>query len=301
MRAMDSSVPPPVQDPAAVFPELEALRARSRGGELALTLGVLQRLRGQDPVDHAVATDVIATTDGIDDQLEELHATDPDDRELRTVLAGRGLRSTDALLRTAAEQHLVRLCAEDPADPTAWYLRVVSARDLPLPAAEAVRRYERLAAVVPVHVPAQRALLECLPPGPGETWDETLDLAGAMTEQAPDGSDAHALVPATHLAAWLARGPEREASALRVPGVLDAVEEADARFSAARCPSRYGWVAAHTEFAVYLGLAGRRASAAGHFRALGTAVWGPTWDTVRDHHDDLLTIREFALAEGRRR
>ncbi|MBR7742102.1 hypothetical protein KC207_02195 [Phycicoccus sp. BSK3Z-2] len=298
---MDASVPAPQGDLAEIFPELGVLRAHARDGDLEAVLELLEVLRARDVVDHTVAVLVLARAEDPDGTLGQALEEHDDDPTVRVLAAARGLTLGDSTARVTAEASLVRRCAEDPGNPTAWYLRLVAARDARLPAGEALRRHDRLQAAASDHVPGRRVLLECLRPRGGGSWEGVLDAATSASEHAPDGSDAHALLAATYLAAWLAQGPDRSIASLRVPGVIDDIERAATRFAAAPCPSRYGWVAAHTDFAVLLGLAGRRASSAGHFRALGAAVDARTWSSVHEHHADLLTIREFALAEGRRR
>ena len=302
MRAMDTSVPVLESDLAEIFPELGLLRDQACSGDLGPVLPVLRRIRSEDVLDHAVSVEVVAVADGVDRALETLLEAHPEDRELRTLHAARILFSDEPGALVETERLLVRQCAEDPGDPTAWYLRLVAAGRAGLPRGEARRRYDRLrAAAGQDHPLGQRVLVECFHPPPGGSWTETLEVAATVSEYAPDGSEAHAVVPATYLASWLDRGPTRDVASLRVPGVVDEIDAAAKRFGATRCSSRYGWVAAHTAFAVTLGLAGRRASSTAHFRALGPLVDRGIWTAVADHHDDLLAIRDLALAQGRRR
>ncbi len=171
----------PVTDLTEDFTELAELRRRAVGGDLVGALADLTSLRANHADDHSLASLVLAETDGIDGPLDRLLAEHPWDREARGLWAHRAIVSGWAI-RTgrqaqdigaeqfaafherlrAAEQVLIRLCAEDPADVHAWCLRLITARGLELGHGESRRRYDRLRAVDPHHVVGQRVFLQVL-------------------------------------------------------------------------------------------------------------------------------------------
>lgn len=306
MRPMVTTVPPPVFEITQTFPELAALRARATGGDLPGALASLSQRRGPDADAHTTASRVLAEAPGLDAPLEQYLADHPDDREAgtllahRAVIAARGAPDAGVHLRRA-EELLIRLCARDPTDAAAWHLRLVTARGLGLGAAESRRRFERLHAIDPHHVAGRRELIFGLTPAHGGTWDDVLFIARGFSAASGAGDPGCVVVATAHLVHWLDETGGGETTMLREPDVVAELEEAAARFLDAPCPAPYGWVSAHSEFAVALGLARRRGRSSRHFQALGPAMSAPVWAIAHQHHADLGTIRDLALAEGRRR
>lgn len=319
-RDMASIVPVPRLTREEIFPELHDLRQRAAGGDLPGALETVRgyRARGSEP--HLAAVTVLAEADGLDDALERHVQAAPHDAQARTLQAHRAVHagwtirshaaaehvSTEQLAAfqdhlRRAEQQLMRLCAEDPANDYAWYLRLAGARGLQLDLSEARRRYERLRALDPHHVVGQDQMLQTLCPTWGGTWDAVFGLVREVTAGAADGSVEWALVPRAHLERWLEESGGTDRAYLARPEVVAEIEAAADRFLAAPCPAAFAWVEAHTDFAVALGLASRRGRSAAHFRALGSALGAQTWSYASAHHEDLDRIRALALAEGRRR
>lgn len=316
---MVSTVPPPRLGLTETFTDLADLRDRV-ADEVPAVSARLASLRAQDPTDLAIAVDAVASVPDADAALEEHLTRNPSDREARTLRAARTIHAAWRLRGTApasdveperfalffamlgsAERDLLRLCAEDPDDAQAWTLRLSTARGLVLGVSEARRRFDRLHALVPHPVMGQRELLQYLTPKWGGTWEEVDAFVAVVCADAPDGSPEHALVPYAHLTRWADEHRHEGLGYLAAPEVVAAVEAAADRYTAAPCPGRYAWLVADSDFAVALGLAGRRGRAAGHFARLGTAVDSRAWDLARDHHEDLERIRASTIAEARRR
>ncbi len=301
---MTAVVPPVVTDPAALFPDLARLRDAAAGGALDTVLDALAARRDRDPDEHAELSAVLVRTDGLDAPLEQYVADHPGDREARTLWAHRTIASSGHaaapgdvdLARVAdAERWLLRLCAEDPTDPHPWTLRLATARLLGLGAVETRRRYARLAEVRPQHVAAQRWMLEGLGPRHGGSWEESLAFARRVASDAPDGSPVGALVVAAHLARWAEESGGGNPYYLARPEVVGEAESASDRWLAAAGPESIATIRPHTELAVALGLAGSRARAAAHFRALGPVVAPQPWQLATQHVERLLRLRESAL------
>ena len=316
---MASTVPPPRIGLPETFSDLADLIARAPV-DLAAALERLAGLRAHDPTDHMIALDALAAVPEVDIPLAghlDEHPDDPEARALhvaRTLHGAWGLRGSapaaevepDRLtaffaMLAAAERELVRWCAEDPADAAAWALRLSTARGLVLGASEARRRYERLRALVPHPVASQREYLQHLTPKWGGSWEEVDAFVAVVVADAPPGSAEHALVPHAHLVRWSDEHRLEGTAYLSSPAVVDALEVAADAFAAAPCGSRYAWLLAESEFAVALGLAGRRGRSSAHFQRLGVAIDAEVWDLVADHHDELVPIRMAAQVDGRRR
>ena len=296
---MEPLAPSPLFDAVDVFPDLLGLRLRVAEGDLPGALDVLTAHRRLSGTDHAVALGVIADTPGVDEQLGAILADDPTHREGRAVRAHRALAPGSTGL-AGVDLDLVRMCAEDPTDPVPWFLRLVTARDRRVTPHEALRRWDRLAAVDPHHLPAQRVLLQCLRSTPDQEWQDVLATARRLADGAGPGSPEHSLLATAHLAHWR-ETTDGSLEELRRPEAVAEVEQAADHFLAAPCTSAYAWVVAHTEFAVFFGLAERRGRSAAHFRALGPALARVPWDAAGAHHDRLDTIRRSVLADGPRR
>jgi hypothetical protein len=136
--------------------------------------------------------------------LSHVLARDPDDSRAAALLAqhlvvtawqartqapaeqvGRDrFRQFDDGLRRA-EQVLIEAAARRPDDPTLWVVRLSTARGLGLDLSEIRRRYDRLAALDPAHLPGQAELLQALCPKWGGTWPAAFGFAKECATAAP--------------------------------------------------------------------------------------------------------------------
>ncbi|MBM6403717.1 hypothetical protein JQN72_05615 [Phycicoccus sp. CSK15P-2] len=293
---MEPSTTSALYDPADIFPDLKRARARAQEGDVTGALQTVAMQRRRSETDHAIALGVLARVPGLDDALETHLRRAPRDLEARLLRLHRAVLDPDAY--PAVDQALVQMCAEDPHDATPWYLRILTADERRVPAQEAFRRYERLSRVELHHFAAQRALLHCLRPAAGGSWHDGITLATRVAADAADGSPEHSLLAAAHLGRWHDLTDGRSTDDLCGPELVAQVEAAADRFLAAPCTSAYAGVVAHTELAVYFGLAGRPGRAVAHFRALGAALARGPWEAAVRHHERLTTLRDEALASG---
>ncbi|NHA69181.1 hypothetical protein [Phycicoccus flavus] len=316
---MSSPVPPPRFDLAESFPETGEPAARA-AQDLPGALALLTARRPRGGAEYGVALDALAAADGLDEPLDRHLAEHPDDTEARVVRAARVVRRAwelrgtepgaqvgaerfDAFfaLLARAEQDLVRVVVAEPADTAAWGLRLSTARGLALGTSEAGRRWRHLRAADAHDVRAQREYLQHLTPKWGGDWGRVDAFVGEVTAAAAPGSAEWALVPYAALTRWYDDHRAEGTSAMRWPEVVTGLDAAEQSFLAAPTPSRYEAVLAHTDFAVALGLAGKRGRSAAHFAQLGPSLAPGTWALGADHRSDLENIRASALAEGRRR
>jgi hypothetical protein len=252
------------------------------------------------PADQeSYALELLADEDGVESFLEDAAAAHPASAPARTALAARWIvlgwsaRGHADASETSAEQFdafrewlvraerlLTAVCADDPTYAPAWAARILTARGLEVGQSEAIRRYRQLNAVFPHHFPGQRDTLIYLSP----RWHGDNRTAHAFAlralEEAPDGSDSGSLVAFYHLERWMEAGRgEPGAAILAQPAVLAEIGDAAARsvLHPSHVPSPLG-IQAQSAFALALWLAGERADAAVHLRALGGRASAFPWD-----------------------
>ncbi len=252
------------------------------------------------PADQeSYALELLADEDGVESFLEEAAAANPASARARTALAARWIvlgwsarghavasetsrEQMDAFREwlIGAEQVLTAVCADNPAYAPAWAARILTARGLEVGQSEAIRRYRQLNAVYPHHFPGQRDALIYLSP----RWHGDNRTAHAFAlralEEAPDGSDSGSLIAFYHLERWMEAGRgEAGAAILAQPAVLAEIGDAAARsvLHPSHAPSPLG-IQAQSAFALALWLAGERAAAAVHLRALGGRASAFPWD-----------------------
>jgi hypothetical protein len=296
---MTAAAPPVVTDPAEVFPDLARLSDAASFGDLGTVLTGLADLRARDPDEHEATSEVLARSGALDAPLDAHLEEDPTDREARTLWVHRMLvladEAEDPERVVEAELWLIRLCAEDPTDPHPWTLRLATSRALGLGTAETWRRHGRLAEHSPHLLTAHRQMVDGLAPRWGGSWDEAIAFARSVSSTAPFGSPAAALVVAAHLARWFDESGGGNPYYLARPEVAGEAESASDRWLEAAGPLTLATVVPHTELAVVFGLAGSRARAAAHFRALGPLVDPGVWERVGQHHERLEAVRAAAL------
>ena len=255
---------------------------------------------GALPADQeSYALELLADEDGVESFLEEAAAANPASARARTALAARCIvlgwsaRGHDVASETSreqmdafrewlvrAEQELTAVCADHPAYAPAWAARILTARGLEVGQSEAIRRYRQLNSVFPHHFPGQRDTLIYLSP----RWHGDNRTAHAFAlkalDEAPDGSDSGSLIAFYHLERWMEAGRDGAGAAiLAQPAVLAEIRDAAARsvLHPSHVPSPLG-IQAQSAFALALWLAGERADAAVHLRALGGRASAFPWD-----------------------
>src|SRR5690349_17912188 len=177
-----------VLDLAAAYPEIGMLRAALARRDWSACRQAIDAV----PLDSRTAMiRVGADEPGLEDFLRDVLRRDRSDGAAAAmlgshlVMVGWGIRTAARASDVSEEQFkqfhewlgraeevLVEGAARNPRDPAVWTVRLTSARGLSLGIAEARRRYDRLAAADPHHLPAQRQLIEQLYPKWGGSWEE---------------------------------------------------------------------------------------------------------------------------------
>ncbi len=271
------------------------------------------------PADQeSYALELLADEDGVESFLEDAVAANPASPRARTALAARWIvlgwsarGHADASETSAeqfdafrewlirAEQMLTAVCADDPAYAPGWAARILTARGLEVGQSEALRRYRQLNSVSAHHFPAQRDTLIYLSP----RWHGDNRTAHAFAlkalEEAPDGSDSGSLIAFYHLERWMEAGRgEAGAAILAQPAVLAEIADAAARsvLHPSHVPSPLG-IQAQSAFALALWLAGERADAAVHLRALGGRASAFPWDHAISGPDALRIVADEVFGQ----
>ena len=283
LRAM-----PVVFDPAGAYPEVTALRAALGRRDWAACRAVLD---AAPPAGRTMLIRWASEDRGIGDFLRAVLDADPGDSGAAAML-GQHLIDVGWSIRTRARaQHvgreqfvafhqwlrqaeavLIDAAARHPEDPALWAARLLSARGLEVGLAESLRRYDRMAAADPHHLPGQAELLQTLCPKWSGTWDLLHGWAREAVLAAPPGSVQGTLVAEAHLEHW-ADLDEGVASWSYLPSepvrwsILEAAERTVFHPGFAR--RDFGWVRAASSFAMVFSLMDDQRSAARMFGLLG--------------------------------
>jgi hypothetical protein len=204
----------------------------------------------------------------------------------------RAFRDFHAWLRKA-EELLIEAAARDPHNPMIWTARLLSARGLQLGLSEVRRRYDRLAALDPHHLPGQRQLLQSLAPKWSGDLERMHAFARESAEAAPPGSLTPMLVAEAHIEQDL-----DTAGHLRDPAAQAEIAAAAER-SILHAEFRHpiGWVQAANTFAYAFSLGGDRERAGTVFDLLGPYGTETPWDYRGGEPADL--IRTYRKEAGR--
>jgi hypothetical protein len=304
----------PSTDPFDNLPGLAALRTAAQTRDWAATQTFFSRLGSVD--DLSTACGLLADLDGVEDYLERAAADRPGDPLPRTLLAERYIRVGWAIRSDLGAEHvsrdrfeqfhdwlrkaerlLIEVCAEQPAYVPAWAARLITARGLELGQSEARRRYDRLAAAHPHHYRAQSLLLQQLCPKWGGTWEEAHGFARACATAAPNGSHSATLVATAHIERWLDLDAGEDDAYMRGLPVRDDLRHA-AEVSVLHRDHRpvWGWIGAHSTFALAFSLGGHFEDAAPHFAALGDRASESPWSYLPDWKSRFAKYRRTALA-----
>ncbi|MFC6561834.1 hypothetical protein [Actinoplanes utahensis] len=257
----------PVLDPAAAYPRIAALRTALDSGDWPACREILD---AAEPVERTCLTTVAADADGVADFLRGVLRGDPADGAAGALL-GRNLGGTPE-----AERILVDAAARSPYDPAIWTARVGTARSLGLGASEARRRYRRLAAIDPHHLPGQSAFLHHLcahDAGAAHAFART-----AAAEAAP-GSLNPVLIAEYHLDRHLT-GDRRHLAAEEVRAEIAGAADRSVRHPEFR--RTHGWVQATSTFAMAFALIDDQTAAASLFASLGDFDSAWPWERLGD-------------------
>ncbi len=305
--------PRPDFDVTAAYPEFgrvrNALAARDWAGVRTVVDGVAE------PAGRTMLVRFAATVPGTEAFLREVLAGDPDEPVAGAVLGGRLVKAGWDIRTSAraqyvspaqfrafhehldrAEQVLIDAAARHPADLAVWCERLVSARGLQLGLAEVRRRYDRLAAHDPHHLPAQWQLLQSLCPKWSGSWEQMHAFARACMLAAPKGASNAVVVVTGHLERWIEDTSEGYLSS---PFARDEIYEAATR-SVWDPNFRHGpgWVTVRSTFAMAFSLIGDHRAAAAQFAALDRFASEDPWHYLGDPAAVFIQRRARAYAKG---
>ncbi|MFS8478174.1 MAG: hypothetical protein FWJ93_04240 [Micromonosporaceae bacterium] len=275
----------PTFDRLAPYPELAAVRDAAVVGDWAGVAAAYGKLESWDL--RTAAVSVVGET--ADAERFLVPAAEPEDAVLaRTALAARYIEVGWEVRTSArasevsreqfavfhehlrrAERLLIDVTARDPGNLAAWTQRLVTVRGLELGQSEARRRWRQIARHDPHHFVGQVQLLQQLCPKWGGKLEQMHEFARDCAAAAPPGALSPVLVVQAHLEHWVTLDGREGLAYLRSAAVRDSVDQAAARSvlnPAFRRP--YGWVMAHSYFALYHSIVGDHRSAAVHFRAI---------------------------------
>ncbi|MEV4703999.1 hypothetical protein [Actinoplanes sp. NPDC049316] len=282
-------------DPAAAYPEVTTLRTALAARDWPACRTVLD---AATPVARTSLIVIAGDTSGLGDFLTSVLRDDPDDGTAAALL-GAHLTAVGWRVRgrywaqhvsaqrfslfhdwlREAERVLIDGAARNPADLAVWTARMPTARGLELGQAEARRRYDRLAAIDPHHLPAQRHLLQQLCPKWGGSWQQVHEFAGEAMHSAPPGSHNAVLIAEAHIEQWLDLDDEDPREYLGSPAVREALHQA-AQHSVWHPDFQrtHGWVSVLSTFAMAFSAGGDHRASGPLFAALGSLASEHPWD-----------------------
>ncbi|MBX7265761.1 hypothetical protein KIF24_06805 [Micromonospora sp. Llam7] len=315
---MPAPLPPPDLDAAAAYPEVGQARAALAARDWPALRALVD---GQEPHGRTFLVGQVGDAPDAEDFLRKVLADEPEDPLAGAMLgahlirAGWRIRSAERAQHVSreqfdqffdhlrrAEQVLIDVTARHPEDAAAWTQRVTSARGLQLGQAEARRRYDRLAAGHPHHLPAQSSLLQQFCPKWSGSWEKTHALARECAEAAPPGAPNAVLVVEAHLEQALDHGNLRAASQfLRGQQVRAEIHEAAQRsIWHPEHRNGWGWVWVRSTFAFAFCLMEEWTPAAQQFAALGHLGDESMFGYLGDEVAQFQRFREKAYAKGGR-
>ncbi|MFF5217668.1 hypothetical protein [Micromonospora sp. NPDC000442] len=313
---MPRPLAPPVLDTAAAYPQVAAARDALAAGDWPALRTLVD---AQDAHGRTVLVGEVGGTADVETFLRKALAEQPDD-PVAAAMLGAHLIHAGWRIRTAkraqdvsreqfvqffdhlrrAEQVLIETTARHPEDAAAWTQRVTSARGLQLGQAEARRRYDRLAAGHPHHLPAQSSLLQQLCPKWSGSWEKAHTFARECADAAPAGAPNAVLVVEVHLEQAFDHGTLSAARAfLRGQQMRATIHDAAQRSIWHReFRHGWGWVGVRSTFALAFCLMQEWTLAAQQFAALGDlgdeSMFGYFGDAVAQFQ----RFREKAYAKG---
>lgn len=320
IRAMPAAppLPTPVFDPAAAYPVVGQLRAAMAARDWS---AVRLICAVPDPAARSRLVRIAGDLPDVGDFLRYVLAADPPDTLAASMLGGH-LVGVAWTVRTAkraqyvsreqfatfhrilaeAEQVLIDAAARDPAEPSVWVNRLISARGLELGLSEVRRRYDRLAELDPHHLPGQTQLLQSLCPKWSGSWPQLHGFARQSMLASPPGSLNAVLVVEGHIEHWLDLDAGEDLRYLQSAEVREEIYEAAHRSVWHPAFRRtFGWVAVQNSFAMVFSLLGDEPAAASQFAALGQFGTEHPWGYLGDPVGEFVQRRARAFAAGGRR
>jgi hypothetical protein len=294
------SAGPVTFDPGAAYPEVAALRAALAARDWTASRRIL------DTTEPAARSELVLIGAGqpdLEEFLREVWQRDPADTAAGAMLGSfltqdawrvRTTASADMVSKRQwrvfherlreAERVLIKAAARNPYDPAVWVGRLTTCRGLELSIPEARRRYDRLSAAHPHHLPAQLGLVQQLCPKWGGDWGQVHTFTRGAMRSAPPGSHSPVVVAEGHIEQWLS-GRAGTIAIGKDPGHLKYVSAEI--YEAARRSVWHpdfrrtvGWVRVMSTFAVVFCLLGDDRAAGSMFAALGTYASERPWSDL---------------------
>jgi hypothetical protein len=307
-----------VLDRAAAYPEITALRAALARHDWPACRALLD---SSGPMERTGLIRAVCEDHGLEGFLRAVLAADPTDGTASALL-GSHLIDVGWKIRTGAraqyvsreqfkafrdwlckaEQVLIDGAAHNPGDPAIWTARITSARGLQLGLAEGRRRYDRLVAADPYHLPGQLQLVQMLCPKWDGTWQQVHEFARDAMGAAPPGGPHAVLVAEAHI--------EHLFDADSRSDMLGYLANEQVRAEIYQAAQRsiwhpefrrgYGWLEALSTFALLFMLLDDQRSAAAAFTAMGDLATEHPWDYVaNDVVTEIRQARSWALGGSR--
>jgi hypothetical protein len=302
-------------DPAAAYPEVTTVRAALAARDWTTVRRVLD---AATPIGRTSLIRIGADGDHLEDFLRYVVHADPGDSAAVAMLGahlinvGWNIRSGaraeyvsrqqfesfhDWLRR--AEVVLLDGVARRPGDPALWVVRLTSARGLQLGLAEIRRRYGKLVAIDPHHLPGQEQFLQSLCPKWSGSWELLHPWCRETMLASPPGSLQAGLVVEGHVERLLEIGDDAQNFAyLSSPAVRAEIYEAAQRsIWHPGFRREYGWVSVVSGFAFAFTLLEDHPAAASAFGMLGHLATEYPWNySSGDPAETIRRSRAWALS-----
>jgi hypothetical protein len=181
-----------------------------------------------------------------------------------------------------AEAVLMDGIARNPGDPALGTARLTSARGLQLGLAETRRRYDKLVAADPHHLPGQLQFLQRLCPKWSGSWEMLHAWCREAMLAAPPGAQQGVLVAEGHLEHWLGSGDEQRRYLTGEPARTELYEAAYRSVWHPEFRREIGWVRTVSTFAMLFSVIDDQRAVASLFAMLGDLASEHPWDYLAD-------------------
>jgi hypothetical protein len=190
-----------------------------------------------------------------------------------------------------AEDCLKDVVRREPDNAAAWHQLIITARGLELGQEESQRRFERVVALCPGHLPAHQAMLQNLCEKRSgshqamHTFAQQATATAAPLMVAPlpaacrctPGSPLGHLIAQAHIEHWLREGSNSNSYLGRRKVKRDLHEAADSSVRHPDYRRQPGWPTVHNPFAMAFSLAHEKAAAAEQFQIIGDLYTEIPW------------------------